>query len=96
MVTVARALGKTAKVIMTAAMVAVTAGAMTTATENHGHTGGMIVVTTAVGEIEVVKADPHGIPEGGARGVMAPPHRTHVKVLRRKVALEIHHRTGRG
>ena len=47
----------------TAAMVAVTAGATTTATENHNHTGEMIMITTTIEEIEVAQADPHGIEE---------------------------------
>ena len=57
---VAREAGKAAKA--TAAMVAVTAGAMITATETTDHPGEMtmITMTIAIGEIAVVKADPHG------------------------------------
>ena len=57
--------------------VAVTAGAVITATETHGHTGEMTMITTAIGEIEVDHTNPYGIGEGEACGAMAPPHRTY-------------------
>ena len=37
--------------------------------------------SSTTGEIAVVKANPHGIWEDETRGVMAPPHRTHVTAI---------------
>ena len=79
--TAARAAGKAAKAA--AAMAAATAGATTTATETRArvHTGEMIMITTTIGEIEAVQADPHGIEEDETRRVMAPPHPNHMTVI---------------
>ena len=76
---VASEAGKAAKV--TAAMVAVTAGATTTASETTDHPGEMIVITTTTGEIEAAKAVPPGMQEDETRGAMAPPHPTHVTAI---------------
>ena len=67
----------------TAAMVAMTAGATITATETTGHPGHgeMTMITMTIGEIAAVKADPLGIQEDQARGVMAPPYQTHVTAI---------------
>ena len=64
----------------TLAMVAATAGATITVTETTGHPGEMTVITMAIREIASAKTNPSGIREDGARGVMAPPHQTHVHV----------------
>ena len=72
--TVASEAGKAAKA--TAAMVAATAGATITATETTDHPGEMAMITMTIGELAVVKADPHGIWEDETCGVMASPHRT--------------------
>ena len=56
---------------------AATAGAATTSTKNHDHTGEMIMVTTTTGEIEVAHADLHGIAEGETRGVITANSRVH-------------------
>ena len=79
MVTVASEAGKAAEA--TVAMVAMTTGATITATETADHPGEMTMITMTIGEIAVVKADPHGIWEDETRGVMAPPHRTHVTTI---------------
>ena len=76
---VASEAGKAAKA--TAAMVAATAGATTTASETTDHPGGMIMITTTIGEIEAAKADPPGMQEDETRGAMAPPHPTHMTVI---------------
>ena len=62
-------------------MVAAPAGATITATETHDHTGETIMITTAIGEIKVVRDYPHGIDEHATRGVMAPPHQTHLAAI---------------
>ena len=73
--------GKVAKA--TAAVVAATAGATITVTETVAtdHPGEMTMIAMAIGEIAVVKADPHGIWKGGCHGAMAPSHRTHVTAI---------------
>ena len=76
---VASEAGKAAKA--TAAMVAATAGATTTATKTTDHPGEMTMITMTTGEIAAVKADPLGIQEDEARGVMAPPYQTHVTAI---------------
>ena len=62
----------------TAAMVAATAGATITVTGTTDHPGEVTMVTFKIGEIAVVRADPHQIWEDEASGVMAPLHRTQV------------------
>lgn len=76
---VASEAGKAAKA--TAAMVAVTAGATTTASETTDHPGEMIMITTTIGETEAAKADPPGIWDDETHGATAPPHPTHVTLI---------------
>ena len=79
--TVASEAGKAAKA--TAAMVAATAGATITVTETTNHPGEMTMITMTIGEIAAAKADidPLGIQDDETRGVMAPPHQTHVTAI---------------
>ena len=66
----ASAAGKAAKVTV-AMEVATAAGTAITATGTHGHTGEMIMITTAAGDIKAAHTDPHGIEEVEFHGAMA-------------------------
>ena len=77
--TVASKARKAAKAAV--AMVAATAGATITVTETTDHPGEMTMITMTIGEIAAAKAYHLGIQEDETRGVMAPPHRTHVTAI---------------
>ena len=79
METVASEVGKAAEA--TAAMVAAAAGETTTVTETTDHPGEITTITMTIEEIEAVRVDPHGIEEDETRGILAPPHQTHVTAI---------------
>ena len=62
--------------------VAAAAGAATTATVIHNHTGEMTtMVTMMIEEIEVAHPGPHGTEEDAAHGTMASPPQNHATVI---------------